>query len=48
MHAHIQCNVSNCKYNSSHNCSLTDIVVGNTTPQACCKADTECDSFENK
>ena len=48
MSSTIKCNVGTCKYNSACNCSLNDIIVGNTAPSACCKADTECDSFEAK
>jgi len=48
--SHIKCNVSKCKFNDtpSHCCSLTDIIVGNSTPDPHDKCDTECDSFEEK
>ena len=42
----IKCNVDSCKYNNLKNCTLNDIMVGNTSMVASCKAETECVSFE--
>ena len=43
----INCGVHSCKHNDkvSH-CTLTDIVVGNSSGDAKSKRETECESFE--
>jgi hypothetical protein len=44
---HIKCSVKRCKHNDqAQHCTLDDIVVGCSSNQASCKADTNCDSFQ--
>ena len=38
----IQCSVSNCTYHANNHCTLNEIKVGCTTPNATSCASTEC------
>ena len=42
----IQCSVSNCTYHANNHCTLNEIKVGCTTPNATSCASTECASFK--
>ncbi|MDR1540642.1 MAG: DUF1540 domain-containing protein [Clostridiales bacterium] len=45
----VKCHVNTCKFNEgAQSCTLHDIEVGSSTPQAHDKKATECDSFQEK